>query len=161
MNLSVTLETWTQRHSLELRKPHPWTWCWCTLPCLVRCWREVVFICQLINLNLTWLADELRLRLPTVSDNRLEVNFCVSVPTVELDTPAASKQLLPALNWSNWINQSDWIKFIKLNQIDQSIKLNQSIDQSSFIKLTDLYISTLDFPPNCFPLRYELWDELM
>ena len=32
---------------------------------------------------------------PTVGDDRLKVNFCVSVPTIKFDTPATGKQLLP------------------------------------------------------------------
>ena len=63
---------------------------------------------------------KIKIGMLTVRDNRLKVNFCIAVPAVELHAPAASKQLLPALNWSNW-----GINKIELNGINQPITFYQ------------------------------------
>ena len=48
---------------------------------------------------------------PTMSDNRLEVHFGVSVPAIELDTAAASEQLLPESSFR-------WTVFCRLGNLE-------------------------------------------
>ena len=75
----------------------------------------------------------------TMSDDRLEVHFGVSVPAIEFDTAAASEQLLPE-SLVGWL-------------VGQFFAGCGNSEPRKNKKLHHLYISTLDLPPNCFPLR--------